>query len=189
MLGVGPEKDWLWDQRTLIHLTLLPTSKSWAHSTVRVLGMETWQAFSYPQACCSGESEWRVLRGWRIGLRDNQSFLPWEWMRDLDTVKCVTSLFKQLVWGYRVAAIYTKRHNTCFPQVEFPFKALTSEPQHVREPAIGSPQGTSPWHIHPGSLFHTHRTSFVRITATSCRPYSSWTSQFFSPFSLQLSSI
>ena len=151
--------------------------------------METRQAFSYPQPCSSGESEWRVLRGSRIGLRNNQSFLPWEWMRDLDTVKCTTSLFKRLVLGCRVATIYTKRHNTCFPQVEFPFTALTSGPQHIREPARRSPQGTSPWHVQPGSLFHTHKTGFMQITATGCRPYSSWTSQFFSPYSLQLSSI
>ena len=38
-------------------------------------------------------------------------------------------------------------------------KALTSEPQHIREPARRSPQGTSPWHVQPGSLFHTqHHT-------------------------------
>ena len=77
-------------------------------------------------------------------------------MRDLDTLKCMTSLFKQLVLGCRVATIYTKRHNTCFPQVEFPFTALTSETQHIREPDRGRPQGTPAWHIHPGSLFHTH---------------------------------
>ena len=153
------------------------------------LVMETRQTFSYPQPYSSGKSELRVLRGWKIGLSDNQSFLPWEWMRDLATVKCVTSLFKWLVCQCRVATTYTKRHNTCFPQVEFPFTALTSEPQHIREPARVSPQGTSPWHVHPGSLFHTHRTGFVQITATGCQPCSFWNSRFFSPFSLQLSSI
>ena len=41
VLGARQEEDWLWDQRTLIHLTLLPTSQSRAHSAVIGLGMET----------------------------------------------------------------------------------------------------------------------------------------------------
>ena len=35
VMGAGWGEDWLWDQSTLTHLSLLPTSQSWAHSAVR----------------------------------------------------------------------------------------------------------------------------------------------------------
>ena len=74
--------------------------------------------------------------------------------------------------GWRVETIYTKTQ-LCLPQVQFPLTALTSEPQHIREPARVSPRGTSPWQDRSGSPLHTHRTGFVQITATGCQPRSS----------------
>ena len=91
--------DWLWGQRMLIHLTLLPTSQSRAHSQSGGWG---WRHNKpslglSPTFLRKMRKEFAEAEGQDLVI--SMSFLPWEGMLDLDTIKCVMSILKWLLWG------------------------------------------------------------------------------------------
>ena len=101
--------DWPWGQRMLIHLTLFPTSQSWAHSQSGGWG---WRHNKpslglSPTFLRKMRKEFAEAEGQDLVI--SMSFLPWEGMLDLDTIKCMMSILKWLLWGWRVATIYTRR--------------------------------------------------------------------------------
>ena len=106
---VGGGGDWPWGQRMLIHLTLFPTSQSWAHSQSGGWG---WRHNKpslglSPTFLRKMRKEFAEAEGQDLVI--SMSFLPWEGMLDLDTIKCMMSILKWLLWGWRVATIYTRR--------------------------------------------------------------------------------